>query len=308
MIDIKSILDELDIPYKEYGKNVSPHDLNVDCPFCGWEKHLGINKSSGQVFCWVCEFADEKYRPSLLRVLVESSGFSYEEVKQIMEEHGWERFYVEDDHKIKLSRKGRLPKEAIDIDIASFLSGPRRYILKRNFSLGIVKKYGLKYCKSGPYRKRMIIPIHFDGKLVSFTSRSYSGEGRYKHANLSMSSMRIKSVLYNLDTAKQYERIFILEGPTDVWRMGDDSVCVFKSKLSRDQRNIIYDLYKKGLIREIVIVFDPMATARAYEAADMLLAFMDKVKVIRLIGDKDVADRSRNEILYLEKQFPYYVG
>ena len=42
MIDIKAILGELGIDYKESGKNVGPNDVNIDCVFCGADKHLGI--------------------------------------------------------------------------------------------------------------------------------------------------------------------------------------------------------------------------------------------------------------------------
>ena len=42
MLDIKAILDELGVDFKSSGKNVGPNDVNIDCVFCGADKHLGI--------------------------------------------------------------------------------------------------------------------------------------------------------------------------------------------------------------------------------------------------------------------------
>ena len=311
MIDIKSILDELFISYKESGKNVSHNDINIDCPFCEAEKHLGISRREGKVNCWVCGFEPLDKWPSLIKVLTESTGLSWREIKKIASEHGWERYGdVAQELGDGLAPKCWLPKEAYSLKLNTKESRKALdYLFNRGFGVSIAIKYDLGFVEDGPYGKRIIIPIMFNDELVAFTSRTYSADdNRYKHSPLFMSSERIKNLLYNYDTAKNYKHVYLLEGPTDVWRMGDDSMGIFRSTLSSNQRRLIIKLSLESL----TIVFDPFATARAYVAADNLSPFIKKIKVVRLkweTGNKrDVADRTRSEIEELERKTQFYRG
>jgi len=313
MIDVRAILVELGVDFKESGKNVGANDINIDCPYCGSSKHLGISLGNGFTFCWVCEFNDEEKHPSLLKVLCDSTDEDYGEIKTVMIEHGWEPFIKEQEKSDSgLALRGRLPRESKNFPCSMSYGHdsnyPRNYLYDRNFVPDkIILKYKLKYATEGWYKNRIIIPIYFNGELVSFTSRAYKGEGRYKHATLDMSSMRIKDVLYNYDTAKEFGHIYLLEGPTDVWRMGDDSLGVFRSKLTRPQRNLLVNLSKTSLT-SLTIIFDYGAYSRALLAAEDLSPFISLIKVVRLPDKKDVADRTREEVLELERNTKIYIG
>lgn len=312
MIDVRAMLYELGIDFKAEGKNVGSSDCNIDCPFCQADFHLGINVRNGKVWCWVCEFTDLDWKPSLIKVLMESTGLGYKEVKDIAEEYGWEQKvgYIEPEESA-LARFCTLPDGAERI----LPSNKRHYEVvdyithRRGFPISVINDFNLHVSFSEPYKNKIIIPIYFGGKIVSYISRSFTSDlGRYKNAPLFKSSMRTKSLLYNFDSARTYNHIYLLEGPTDVWRMGADSVSVFRSALSREQRNLITKTSNLQYIKSVTIVFDPGATGRAMEAADELGAFIDEIKVIRLTGDRDVASRDRKEILELEKNTPYYMG
>jgi len=308
MIDVRSMLSELGIDFKESGKNVSHNDINIDCPFCYAEKHLGISRHEGKVNCWVCSFEGLDKYPSLIKVLVETTGLSWREVKNVASEHGWKSYsYETEEVESKLATKCWLPKEACVLALNTERSKKAvEYLLSRGFDEKIIDKHRLGYAEDGPYRKRIIIPIIFNDELVAFTSRAYdnSEDNRYKHSPLFMSSERIKNLLYNYDSAKNYKHTYLLEGPTDCWRMGDDSMGVFKSALSSSQRKLLIKLNLESL----TIAYDPFATARAYAAADDLSPFISKIKVVRLEGKRDVADRSRDEVLEIEKKTPLYRG
>jgi len=308
VIDIKNILDCLGVDYKESGKNVGANDINIDCPFCGADKHLGVSINEGKVNCWVCTFEGMKKHPSLLKVLLESTGLPYEEIKSVMSENGWEPYRSgTKDCGDGLARRCSLPKETYSFDRNTPISRKAlEYLKGRGFNEKTVSKYRLQVAGYGAYGNRIIIPIYFKGKLVSFTSRGFGSykENRYKHSPLFMSSERMKNLLYNYDSAKKYRKAYLLEGPTDVWQMGDDSMGVFKSALSRPQRNL---LMESG-IESIVVVYDFKAVSRAYETAEMVSLFIPKVKVVRLDEDRDVADRSREEISQLESEVPFYRG
>jgi hypothetical protein len=311
MIDIVAILDELGVDYKASGKNVGPNDVNIDCVFCGADKHLGINVSNGFVFCWVCEFNDLPIKPSLLKVLHEATVLSWSEIKEVLAEHGWEQYsYAIKKSDSGLAERCSLPiesKKLSDIHKSSKgYSDAIDYLSRRGFGKDIIGQYGLRFASSGNYGGRIIIPICLNFKIVSFTSRDYTGKqkNRYKHAPLYMSAKRIKDLLYNYDRAKDHKHIYVLEGPTDVWRMGEDSVAVFRSALSAEQRNLLISLKPKS----VTIIFDPMATSRAYDAAESLLPFINKIKVARLTGEKDVANMTRDEVLKIENRTRTYRG
>ena len=118
------------------------------------------------------------------------------------------------------------------------------------------------------------------------------------------SVVRLKDTLYNYDRACKYKHAYLLEGCTDVWTMGFDSMAVFKSSLSSKQRNLII----KAEFESITIIYDPMATERAYLSAEELTPFIPVIKVIVLGGIKDVGERSRAEIKMLEKDTGLYRG
>jgi len=308
LIDIKSILDYLGVDYKEHGKNVGSSDINIDCPFCGADKHLGISLGSGLTNCWVCQFMDLKRHPSLMKVLLESTNYSYQEIRDVMIDNGWEPFDVKiQDTGSGLAPHCSLPKESLPFrTITPKRNIALKYLTKRGFDHNTIEEYDLHYTISGSFSDRIIIPIYFNETLVSFTSRRFRGGSgnRYKHSPLNMSSKRIKDLLYNYDVASDHNKIYILEGPTDVWRVGKKSVAVFRSALSRQQRDLIFKVYPK----EVVIIFDHNAVSRAYEAAEQLSLFIPKIKVIRLDNERDVADRSISEIHKLEEETDYYKG
>jgi len=309
-MDVKGMLDEIGLEYKENGKNVGANDINISCPICDSYMHLGINIRSGAINCWVCQFESEPRYPSLQKVLMRSSGETWQVIKSLMEEHGWEQ-----NDKFKEDQDDGLSDRCV-LPIGSYrLYGQDKqtreaaraleYLKKRGFSEKTAREYDLHITEGLYYSRRIIIPIYFGGKLVCYTSRSYiTGDSRYKNAPLFKSTMRVKDLLYNYDKVKGHKHAYLLEGCTDVWVMGDDSMGVFKSSLSPKQRNLIIML---GL-SSLTIIYDPLATARAYSAAEELSPFIRSIKVVRLDGTKDVGARSRNEVLLISHETREFRG
>jgi len=310
MIDIKAILDEFGVDYKKSGKNVGSNDWNVDCPYCGADKHLGINVKNGRVFCWVCEFVDaktivngEEKNPSLIDVLSEITGERWIDIKRVLDDNGWEEYYPKMKSNDSPETVCKFPDGWYEFGSPGSEKA-EEYLSKRGFGQDIIDKYNLVIAPStGYYANRIIIPVFFEEKIVAFTGRDYTGrQNRYKHSTVKNSSKRMSELLYNYDTARNFSHLYLLEGPTDVWKMGDDSVAVFRSHLSTEQRRLLINLR----LNSITIIFDPLATMRAYMAAEDLRPFISKVKVIRLEGIRDVGDMSRDEVLEHEIKSRYF--
>jgi len=308
MIDVKTLLGDLGVDYKASGKNVGSNDINISCPFCGADKHLGINVSSGMCYCWVCEFSDLQKHPTLLKILMQSTDLPWYKVKEVMEDHGWTFDGIpEPETGDGLAKKCWLPKEACDFsENTKQRDNALHYLKSRGFNENTIKAYNLKFAVGGAYHKRIIIPVQFNSMTVAFTSRDYSGkQGRYKHAPLFMCSRRIKDSLYNYDAAiAGTGHAYLLEGPFDVWTIGDGAMAVFKSALSPMQRGLLMQLRLKS----ITIVFDPNATTRAYDAASALSPFIPIIKVVRLTGKMDVADLGKDRVLQMEADTQIYRG
>ena len=305
MIDIKAILDEVGIDYKKTGKNVSQSDINIDCPFCGAEKHLGINVGSGLCNCWVCSFSDLEKWPSFAGVLVKATDMRWNEIKDILKEHGFEESKEQRSTENNLAQYCTLPAGccSIESDIHE-CKNAMRYLLNRGFDVNTVKKYKLKVAVTGRFESRIIIPIFLNGKRVAFIGRDFTEkqDNRYKNSSVFESSERIRNTLYNYDTASRFKKIYITEGPTDVWKFGDESVCVYKSRMSSSQRKLMIQAKPE----QIVFAYDPDAIARSYDDAANLSPFMRCIKVLRLPSGKDVCNIGRKAVLEIEESTQFY--
>ncbi len=314
MIDIKNILDELGIDSKVGGKNVGANDRNIDCPYCYADKHLGISVNTGFVNCWICEFEDayrknkngDMIRPGLVQVLMEASEAGWKEIRDILELNGWEAFASDKDNEINLSEICSFPNGSKTFTVKSKAQAlASRYIWDRRFSRDTPERYNLQVAGEGAYKGRIIIPVYLNGEMVCYTSRDYTGrQDRYKNSFFTNSKMRMRDTLYNYDVARRFDHVYLVEGPTDVWRMGADTMGVFRSALSRGQRNLI----TQAGFRSLTIVFDPSATGRAYAIAGELSPFIPKIKVVRLVGDKDVDELGRRKILSMEQETSLFRG
>uniref|UniRef100_A0A6M3L3K5 Putative DNA primase n=1 Tax=viral metagenome TaxID=1070528 RepID=A0A6M3L3K5_9ZZZZ len=105
------------------------------------------------------------------------------------------------------------------------------YLQKRNFDPKYLQiKYHIK--SIGPaseraWSNRILIPYLFKERIVTFTARDsteFEWRPRYKACLPEESEIPIDHILYNINSVK--EIAVIVEGPTDVWRMGDGFVAM----------------------------------------------------------------------------------
>lgn len=298
MFDAEGYLSSRCIVYKASGKNVGSNDVNISCPFCHESRyHLGINRSNGKINCWVCRFQGESRRPNIIGLIMKLEDVSFAKAKAIFDEFSYDREH----EAIVVNRvtEVQLPSEAEDFRSTSFTKQKNfalNYLKSRGFGWDCIDQYKLKFCPSGKYAYRIIIPIYVDEKLVTYVGRDYTycSDTRYKNCSVQDSICTPKQVLYSLDNFKG-KHLRLVEGVTDKWRLGDVAVAVMTSKLSREQRALVISL---GL-DAVSIIFDPGALKFAYMVAEDLSPFIPLVKVVEL-EDGDVAEHTRAEVLDVE--------
>ncbi len=161
----------------------------------------------------------------------------------------------------------------------------------------LIKKYGIVGTGPGEswnnisYELRIIIPIFFGGRIVSFQGRDITNQQkeRYKACPVEKSVINCKQILYNLDNAKG-KWVVVVEGILDVWRMGDGFVASFGTTMTSSQINLLNRRFDK-----ITFLFDSELEAqkKAGLYCAQLSSLGKNVELVQLKKVRDPADLSR---------------
>lgn len=296
--DTVTYLDSKDIQYWSEGKNISKNWIGIGCPFCAdISNHCGIHLESGIFSCWIC---GEK--GNVIKLVRELEECSFRRAKQIVEQFG-ENFSVGDglpflsvpDAAGKRSRS----KEVLPIACQKTLPNIHiKYLRSRKFSPEyLTHKYKIQAVHTiGKYRFRIIAPFFLDRKIVTFIARDVTDKAdkKYLACPNDESIIPVGSTFYNIDNAG--ESVVIVEGITDVWRIGDGAIAASGLNLTDEQLAMLID---KG-VNKVGIVFDKGAEDKADRYAERLSSIIDDIKIHDLSGG-DPADQREEVIKEIRK-------
>lgn len=284
------ILTELNIPKAPEGHHHSrPGWIQIDCPFCGKDSHkwhLGYSEEGKFLNCWQCGYH------SLSSVLIEATGRSYREIKKLLGD--LEAFRPK---KIKVKGRLQMPKGVEGLHPAH-----RKYLWSRGYNnegiYQLIKLWGIQAIGIASHLSwRIFIPIYYQGRMVSWTTRSISNKvTRYISASLEQESMPHKELLYGEDYVRH--GIIIHEGPTDTWSTGPGAVSTFGIGYTKAQLNRM----AKYPTRAVCFDNEPEAQKRANSLCDDLSVFPGETYNVQL-DSKDPASASKKEIKKLRRQF-----
>jgi hypothetical protein len=250
--------------------------VNVPCPFCSGNSgyHLGYNENSRSFNCHRCG------RKGPLEVIRKLLGVNEHEAKRILRKFkGRPRARELSAPKIRNNRKliwptGVGPMEEIH----------RRYLRGRGFvPEDLERRWGLLGSgRAGPYKFRVMAPIHFEEQLVSYQGRDITGRSdlKYKACKQEEEVRDHKHCLYGMDFVPG-NSIVIVEGIVDVWRLGPGAVATFGISYTRQQVNLL-----RGF-RNRFVMFDsgdPQAVAQARLLAAELSGFAGNTEILTLDG------------------------
>jgi hypothetical protein len=114
------------------------------------------------------------------------------------------------------------------------------YLLERDFDPArLEQEFRLVFCLEDTNENvsgRIIIPVYRENKLVGWQAR-YVGEppADYIPKYYTMPGLPKRQVLYNYDVAMHTRFGIIVEGVTDVWRVGRQGVAILGSTMSNQQ-------------------------------------------------------------------------
>jgi DNA primase len=306
-IDYTPVFEILEDIFGDY-KNHNDYRCQVsfDCPVCSYDiknlergdgkGNLEVNYKYGVYKCWVCAETHETHG-SIYKLIKK-----YGTPKQLKKYELLRPDDTEDSTK-RVYKQVRLPKEFVAFKDASMglkltpqYKQALAYIKKRNITDLMLQIYNIGFCYTGLYENRIIIPSYDEEKRLNyFVARSYLSKTKLKYKN---PEAQKEIIIFNEHLINWDETIYIVEGAFDSIFI-PNAIPMLGKFMSEHLFKKLYENAKK-----IVIVLDPDAWNDAERLYHRINCgkLMGKVWIVKLEGDKDIADLKGDLSEYKIKQ------
>ncbi len=288
-MDLIEWFEDNDLEYWSSGKNVSVGWVNIQCVFCDdLSNHLGIRLSDYRVHCWKCG------GNTMANVIMAVTSCNYGEARRVLKSLAVGVDLPKIEKTLSVISKVRLPQEFTK----KLPRLHRQYLRSRGFlPKKILRKYKLMACHTiGKYKFRLVIPIIMNRKVVSFTTRAVVDDmtPKYLHAKQSESIIDPAHAIYNYDNLEKNHDAFLVEGPLDVWKLGNGAVSIFGVEHTIEQ---LKHLSRKR-IRNLYVLFDADAagTKSAKKLAPIMAPICRSVEILTLENRSDPGELSTQEV------------
>lgn len=267
---VEQLFDDYGVDYRTEGhKHCRPGWVNRECPFCTGEHsglHLGYNTFNNYFMCWRCGWHNTT---KTIAVLI---NVRYDEAKVIIKQYGGK------------SQKGDMPvtakvggkEQILPSHVEPMMTMHRNYLLSRNFNpeqlekdwnlMGTGKRSMLDNIN---FKYRIVYPIIWDNRQVSFQTRSISDKSGAKYITCPKEREVVehKHILYGKQSAWEATGICV-EGVTDVWRIGFQAFATFGIKWTTYQAKEMKKHFKR-----VAVLFDdePQAQKQAIKLVNDLI-------------------------------------
>jgi hypothetical protein len=285
MIDIIKLYQKFGITFQESGPGIAKGWVGIPCPFCTGHHgfHLGYcvdpkSKFFGAFSCWRC--GGKKATKVISTILSVDEREAYLIIKQYSLDGSNIAFYSPG---IKKGPSSGVTICKLPPGTGSLKAIHKKYLRDRGFLPSkIAAKYSLQATgPAGGYNHRIIIPIEFESKLVSYQGRDITdrSELKYKACREEDEVRPHKHCLYGYDNVVG-DSVVVVEGVTDVWRLGDGSVATFGIKYTQEQVALLLRF------KRVFILFDgeEQAQEQARLLAIALYSEDRHVEIVELSG------------------------
>ncbi len=295
VFDAIRFLKDYQIPTRESGENCSPFWINTCCPFCNDTNfHLGFNLETGYCHCWKCGKLDT------IEVISTLLGVSKEKAKRIFLNY-YQNSQASYRKFTKGNGKGTASKVVLPSNAGDLLACHRKYLESRNYDSDYLQeKYKIAGTNHiGEYKWRVIIPIFYKKKLVSYQGRDITSRStlRYKACKNELEVIHHKDIFYDIDNATK-DSVIIVEGIFDKWRIGDDCVASFGVSFTQEQVVFISKTWKRVFI---LYDKDEAGLSKADKLSRQLSGLPIEVEIVTL-DEGDPGSMSDTDAKHLRKE------
>ena len=161
------------------------------------------------------------------------------------------------------------PGEVVRIDKLPSNHLVHTYLSGRGFDPDLVGRfYNVHWCtKAARFicQDRMIIPIYHRKRMVGWQARAaYDCDWKksYIPKYYTAPGTPRRQILYNYGNAVNYRTVIVVEGVTDVWRVGPQAVCTLGATMTIQQRSLLVRGFKQ---HNGVLLYDPDVFENANE-------------------------------------------
>jgi hypothetical protein len=294
-VDILAMLQENGVEVLTSGhKHCRSGWANMACPFCTGNPgyHLGVTLDKPHHFvCWRC--GSKPYYLALSKVLK----CSIDKAKEI------NRAYLGTVSKSPERKRAiRTKAHKLPTDTGPMEQRHHRYLQKRGFDSEFLE-HEWQLLGTGPcskqdfasYAHRILAPIFWEGKQVSFQARDITNKSdtKYKACAIDRELIHHKHILYCHPELDWNEVVIVVEGITDAWRLGRQAAATFGIAFTPEQVRALSQKLKKGGRRAVVLFDDdPQAITQADKlVAELQFRSIDCKKHI-IEGDPGGMDQS----------------
>ena len=279
----------------EYREKNSRGWYPIHCPYCGENKyHSAVRDDNLALVCYKCG-VHPWYE--YVRIMTGKIWRSLE--LQYKSELTWRDEYLLGKTERIIPERLELPDNTEPLNLRG-----KKYLRKRGFDPELLERvYHLKSVDFlGPYCHRIVIPIFFEGRMISWTTRDISGQSsiRYLSCPESKELYPHKDVLYSYDLVDS-GHIIVVEGIFDAIRLGKNVVATFGTGFSPEQVLLL------GNFDKVTILFDgeDEAQSKAELLGGLLSGLGVEVENIVLKDIKDPGDMTQEEADKFKREILY---
>jgi len=298
--------------YLDYGVDIAPSNhkhyregwVNVPCPYCTGNAgyHLGFNTFGKYYSCFRCE------GKPLVGTIAKLINVPWSKAEELVLTYKLFSSSSQKEYEGKLTKIGT-EKFRYPTDTHPMQSHHRKYLMGRNFNPKKLERiYGLQ--GTGPFSRiklnskdkdivlktswRVLIPIYWQGSIVSWQLRDITGRQEKKYIVCPMEYERVhhKFILYCLGGVLPKGGIGIwVEGVFDVHRVGPLAFSTFGITYTQEQLELIIRHFRRVYIW---MDPDPQATRQAKKAEAYLRSH--GVETCIIYTESDPADFQQEEV------------
>jgi len=273
-------------------------EVGGECPWCHWKRQsFYLNVEKGVFKCHYC--SESGWAIDVVRQVLRLP--TSEAIQRVLDARAsiYETDPYEDDEVFLDDEPEEEPPPSITLPTPwfklagndSFSARPYRKYAMTRMTEGQMERYGVGYSPSGRWADRIIVPVEYAGRIVTFVARAIYDDMTPKVDTPPGNEQY--SYLFNLERVWGQKTVIITEGVFDALAVPEYSVATFGKKVTDEQVALLVTAGVKNLI----IAWDADAQTEIYDTYLRLRYKFDKVQAIELPEGEDPSSLGHDDMV-----------